>query len=730
MTLIARSPGRQIAKSRLWLYRLAALLLAPLLLLALLAIVEIGLRLLGIGMPTAWVVRHPRDPVWIANHAYTWPWFGPSLGRAPLPFRLADAKRPQTLRVFILGESAAVGVPDPAFGFGRVLEVMLRHGLPDAELEVINTAVTAVNSHVLRDIARQCARHQPDLLVVYMGNNEIIGPFGPGAGFTGFTPSRSLIQAVTMARSTYLGQWLRAMSGATTGPRPQRWQQLGMFKDQFIAADDRRMAAVYDHFRANLVDICRAGRDAGAVVALCTVAVNLRDCPPFGSLHRPELDAPSLERWRTAFDLGVQLEQAGDHGAAFEAFAEAAALDDGHAELRYRLGRCALALGRPSEADAHFRAACDLDALRIRADSRLNAIIRDVAGEQGAALIDIDRAMAEGYAIPGDDLFYEHVHLRFEGNHLLAARVRDVIAPLLAQRINNIAAASEASSLPVAACAEALGLTDWHRHQMETAISSMMDRPPFTMQMDHSRRSAERHARLARDGPAFSAPAALAAAHSVAAAALQRRPDDLLLKASVADLSARLGDHAAAIPLYEQLIDAVPNAAPWHATLGGLQFSMGRHERALASLTMAVQLDPGEPSSRFAIGNVLEEQQRITEALDQYRDIIRRFPDWPDALRRSAMLLATNPNPAHRQGPEALRYALRLRDAVGEQDLDALIVLAAAQAESGDFPAAVAAIQHALEIMRHTRQWQHAPQLERHLALYLAGQPLRGPSIR
>jgi hypothetical protein len=43
-------------------------------------------------------------------------------------------------------------------------------------VEVINTAMTAINSHVIREIAKDCVRLGADFWVVYAGNNEVVGP--------------------------------------------------------------------------------------------------------------------------------------------------------------------------------------------------------------------------------------------------------------------------------------------------------------------------------------------------------------------------------------------------------------------------------------------------------------------------------------------------------------------------------------------------------------------------
>lgn len=79
----------------------------------------------------------------------------------------------------MLGSSAAYGDPEPAYGFCRQLEVLLNEHAAGTSFEVVNAAVTAMNSHVARRITKDRAVHEPDLFIVFMGNNEVIGPYGP-----------------------------------------------------------------------------------------------------------------------------------------------------------------------------------------------------------------------------------------------------------------------------------------------------------------------------------------------------------------------------------------------------------------------------------------------------------------------------------------------------------------------------------------------------------------------
>ena len=76
------------------------------------------------------------------------------------------------------------------------MEVLLRERYPGVNFEVVNVAITAINSHVIVPIARECARYQGDLWIIYMGNNEMIGPFGAATVFGAKAPPWPLVRLV------------------------------------------------------------------------------------------------------------------------------------------------------------------------------------------------------------------------------------------------------------------------------------------------------------------------------------------------------------------------------------------------------------------------------------------------------------------------------------------------------------------------------------------------------
>ena len=109
-----RTPTLRLVGWRLWTLRLAMAVLSPLLFLGL---VESALRVGGYGHPTAFFVKTEDGAGWVTNARFGRQFFPAGLAGQPWPAVLAARKPPGTVRIFVLGESAAMGTPDPSFGF-------------------------------------------------------------------------------------------------------------------------------------------------------------------------------------------------------------------------------------------------------------------------------------------------------------------------------------------------------------------------------------------------------------------------------------------------------------------------------------------------------------------------------------------------------------------------------------------------------------------------------------
>lgn len=616
---------------RRWFALVAAAL--PLLLLA---VAEAGLRLAGVGYPTGFFLdrRVGSRPVVIENQDFSRRFFPPGLERTTEPLAMAKDKPPGLCRVFVLGESAAQGDPEPAFGCARILECLLRARHPDRQFEVVNVAVTAINSHVIRSIARDCAARQGDVWVIYMGNNEVIGPFGAGTVFGAQVPGAAWIRASLAFKTTRLGQVLDALKWRLAGSRaPTAWEGMEMFLHQQVRPGDPRLARVYTHFQANLEAILDTAERAGVGVVLSTVASNLKDCPPFASLHRPDLDRPGLNEWDRRFQNGTNREAAADFAAAVAAYQHAAQLDDQFAELWFRLGRCHAALTNTAAAADGFVRARDCDTLRFRADTRINQIITDAVRRRGGArLKGVDAAAAfaarSAGGVAGDELLLEHVHPNFAGHYLLACLVAEQVEALLAAR--DAPATAPVPWLSLDECRRRLAFTEWDRAQVLEELCERLAQPPFTHQLGHAARMQRWREEYRRAEEALNADG-IDAAMAMYRDALERSPADWVLHADLARLAQASGNGRLAETQWQRVIELMPHVLEAYYSLGNLLDSRGETATAIPFFLEALRRRPDLVEARNGLGLALANLGRMEEAMRQYQAALQRKPTFAEA---------------------------------------------------------------------------------------------------
>lgn len=480
--MIETAQEKQTANGwRFWLPRLAFAAVAPLLLLLLL---EGALRALHVGYSTSLMesctIQSRASSCY--NLFFAAPFFPPGMIKTPQFFSLAPQKPPHTYRILVLGESAAMGDPDPAYSFSRYLEVMLRERFPGTRFEVVNTGMVAINSHVSLVMARELAAYQPDLYLVYAGSNEVVGPYGPGTVLATSSLSLPVIRASILVRSSRIGQLL-----SDSGKPRREWTGMEMFLDKQVRADSPRMEPAYRNFESNLRDIAKIAHAAGANVLLSTIANNLRDSAPFASLHRPGLDANALASWTSLVQQGDALEKTANFAGALKAYSAAAHIDDQFAALHYRIARCQWALGDFAAAKDNYVQARDLDTLRFRADSRINEVIRKVGSTAGpqVKLLDSEAAFSgeSRNGVIGGELIYDHVHFTQLGAYLLARGAFQQIVPLLPAEAPSQARASEPPT--EMECERLLAFTGHDRARVAAEMADRLQRPPFTQQLNH-----------------------------------------------------------------------------------------------------------------------------------------------------------------------------------------------------------------------------------------------------
>ncbi|MDA0350361.1 MAG: tetratricopeptide repeat protein [Verrucomicrobia bacterium] len=576
-------------RSRLLGFKVITVLVVPILLLL---SIEAGLRVVGFGYNTDVFVEE--KGIVRSNWPFTFKYFPWSMARPMLPVQFEAEKEEGALRIFVLGGSAAQGFPAEEFGIAPQLKVMLEHAYPNRKIEVINAAVTAINSHVVLPVAKACLEYDPDFLVVYVGNNEVVGPHGAGTVFSGFSKNLTLLRFSDSIKSMRLYQLLLGLSGnhrSVTGS----WKGMEFFLGNTVYADDERLQTVYKHFASNLDDLIEAAEEENCPVLLSTVAVNLFDNPPFAS-KKPN-----------------------------------------HAETEYLSARSLLEVGKLEEARSAYVNARDWDGLRFRADSKLNSLIRERVREHGdkVTLIDSEQRLAKSNlsvgGIPGDALFYDHVHLSFAGNHTVATGLAEAV-------INELGSVENAppETLDVA---RSLAFSDWDQAQIARKLTEqLLQKPPFTNQWNHNKRqllrkretrklferlddeSKQESARLYKD-------------------AVDKKPEDFELKFRYSQILVELGEAEASKSLIAEVLENYPknHEALMHHSI--VTAGLGDFEEANESLQTLRKLNPFAVETRNAYVKLLYDQKRFEEAFKMNESLLDDHPEDPDIRYVHALIL-------------------------------------------------------------------------------------------
>jgi tetratricopeptide (TPR) repeat protein len=642
-----RRSGRQ------WLFRIAAAVLLPLLVLGSL---EIGLRLGGYGYRATFFrpYRIGGEDFLVENEKIGLRFFPPELVRSPQELRMRVHKPAGAFRIFVLGESAALGDPEPAYGAWRYLEVMLRERYPKQSFEIINVGMTAINSHTVLPIARECAGLDGDLWIVYMGNNEMVGPFGAVTVFGAKAPPLWMVRLGLSLQTTRVGQLAASTAHRLKGKRAAQWDGMRMFAAERVGPLDPKRESVYANFRGNLKDILKAGLSSGTRIILNNVPVNLRDCPPFASI--PESD-PQKQKSQQA--------------------------DPYSAQNQFSLACSSLNRTNCAEARQHFALACDYDALPFRADSRINGIIAE-AGQEFAcpelrfvnAVEALDTNSPCGVA--GEESFYEHVHLNFDGNYRLARAWAAEMESLLGTKLGaSAAAAANGNWASQEECEHRLGLTDWNRIKVLQDMVQRYKRPPLSDQANNESRAKEVREWEKRVAQRMD-PGAAAKARADFEDAVAHAPDDYYLRQKYAAFLEDIRDQSGAFAQWVEVQKLIPHNAmsyfaigkvlgsqgkiveaedslriaadmrpefgPTWLVLAQLEMNQSKMDQALQEIGRAKKIAPKSPQVYFAYGRAYAKMHRSADAVTSYRRAVELDPDFWQARAELGEHLAAEGN--------------------------------------------------------------------------------------
>jgi Flp pilus assembly protein TadD len=207
--------------------------------------------------------------------------------------------------------------------------------------------------------------------------------------------------------------------------------------------------------------------------------------------------------------------------------------------------------------------------------------------------------------------------------------------------------------------------------------------------------------------------------------ALELNPQFALAHYNLGNVFLAKGSVPEALAQFEMQVALEPDDSVAQYNFGNVLLNQGLAKEAIPRLEKAVQLRPGASDSHYKLGNACRQTGRAAEAIGQYEKTLQLRPQHLQAAASLAWMLASNPDASLRNGARAVQLALLADQLSGGQDPKMIGILAAAQAEAGDFSEAAAMAQRGLQLAEEKNQSALAGVLQTQLALYRAGKPFR-----
>jgi tetratricopeptide (TPR) repeat protein len=212
-------------------------------------------------------------------------------------------------------------------------------------------------------------------------------------------------------------------------------------------------------------------------------------------------------------------------------------------------------------------------------------------------------------------------------------------------------------------------------------------------------------------------------AKSIFQRVVETHPENATAQRALADLLMSQNKPAEAETHYAEALKSTTPSAGLRQAYATCLAASGKTDPAIEQLQLARKQEPDNPAVNLVLGELLAEKGDNRGAAACYEKCIEIEPKSVGALNNLAWMLATSPDNALRNGARAVELAERACQLTEWKQPFMMGTLAAAYAEAGRFPDAVAMAEKARDQARADKLEEVAKRNEELLALYRAGKP-------
>nr|WP_136252438.1 hypothetical protein [Ningiella ruwaisensis] len=406
-------------------------------------LLEFTLRLFDYGKSTPLFIDNPANSHYILPRPDIMSRYFPDPASQPqvtleANFLLKD-KPENGLRIFVQGGSTAAGFP---YGLGASLASTLDHrlkqALPGRHVEVVSTALSAVNSYTMLDLADEIIAQSPDAVLIYAGHNEFLGILGVGSHYSIAEAANTtlwfirlkhlrtfqLIQNLFLNIQTPPGTQDTVIEVAPGSEIKKRTFMAKVAKQTNIPKSGTTFNAGISQFKRNMTLLLEKYKEAGIPVFIGTVASNQSDQAPFASKSASKAHASLLQSVLPSLSLPANKLTAAQRNEARRELVKVSesVMDSDSADLHFKLATYLNAYDLHTHAKAHYLNAIEHDLLRFRAPQAINDAIEAFAKEEHVYLVETLKAFEarSPQRIIGNNLMLEHLHPNLQGYFVLS----------------------------------------------------------------------------------------------------------------------------------------------------------------------------------------------------------------------------------------------------------------------------------------------------------------------
>jgi tetratricopeptide (TPR) repeat protein len=557
-----------------------------------------------------------------------------------------EEKAADTYRIFCMGGSTTYGRPyNDLTAFPGWLRELLPAVDARRDWEVINAGGISYASYRVARLMEELVQYQPDLFIVYTGQNE-------------FLEERTYreLEKLPEAVRTTIGLLARTRTWAATsvllkkvGLLPEKSQtkittltnEVNAILDNSTGPadyqrDDQLRENVLEHYRISLKRMTEIAREAGAKIIFVAPASNLKDCSPFKSEHTDSITAADRNQVEALLTTAQEMVVNKDWTKALVTLDQAIVIDPRYAKLHFLRGKALFALQRHDEALLAFQTARDEDVCPLRALTPMPGIVAEVANNENVPIVDFEVLVAQklqqekGHIIPGEELFLDHVHPTIEGHKILAvALVEKMIAQgiVLPDHWNSVTIEGVANQI----------YSQIDPHLQAKALINLAKVLHWAGKMEDAKRLAGKGLDMANGDPRLTAQASNVLIKIIKQEGDQKKVIQYIQQALAIDPWSPMMHYHLGVGLMKQdqrqkgaahimLSDAFWDNSQTNSMLGLILFNNGRFDLAYPLLRKALQQRPGDRVTQLALAQLSQQLGDQAKNLPPVKISVQRYP--------------------------------------------------------------------------------------------------------